>query len=79
MSENNVNQLADFHDRERDAYEAVESASEEKKAEAWRSFAELLREALETCLREGFWVRGRGLKTRETGLNESPLHDTTEV
>ena len=79
LFENNDNHLADFRERERDAYEAANAASEEQKAEVWRSFVELLREALEACLRENLWARGRGLTTKESSLNDSPLHDTTEA
>lgn len=79
MSENNDNHLADFRDRERDTYEAAKAASEAQKNEVWRSFVELLREALEAGLREGLVARSFGFKTQDSGLIESPLHDTTEV
>ena len=70
MNENIDNSLL-FSEAERIAREEVARMSPEESDDVWRSFMELLVEAMEECLRDGTWIPGRGLICKGVELNDA--------
>lgn len=54
-------------------------ASPDESEAAWQAFLELLLEVMESCLMEGLWIPGRGLRSGTRELNSPQECDKTEA
>ena len=77
MNENNESSLL-FAEAERRALEQGAQMPAEERDDAWRSFMELLVEAMQVCLRNGTWIPGRGLVHNHLELNDAPKNGKKE-